>query len=86
MQGRHHLILSHIFFVLCILKESIVDRARIYLYVRQPLAGGPQGRYTTTDQRRRLAPALEGILVVHRSNLIYRSVKNRESLEGVWQT
>jgi hypothetical protein len=56
-------------------------RARINVYVRQPVAGGLQGQYTTTDQRRCIAPALEVILLVNRPNLIYRSVKVNRTLD-----
>jgi hypothetical protein len=41
--------------------------AKMYLYARQPLAGGLQGHCTYTNLRRRLAPALEVITVVCRT-------------------
>jgi hypothetical protein len=60
-------------------QKVLLTRARIYVYVRQPLAGDPQSQYTTTHQRR-LTPALEVGLVVYRPNLVYLSVNKP------WQT
>jgi hypothetical protein len=55
-----------------ILKENIVAScARIYLFVRQPLAGGgAHGWYTYSNKQRRVALALGVTLVVYRPNLI----------------